>query len=122
VGREVLNYGHTFGHAVERVERYAVRHGDAVSIGLCYVAELARLAGRLDPATAERHREVLGQVGLPVTYPAGRWDSLLGAMRVDKKSRGDALRFVVLEGLARPVILAAPDPALLRAAYAAIAR
>lgn len=120
IGREVLNYGHTFGHAVEQVERYSFRHGAAVAIGMRYVAELARLSGRLDEQTADRHRHVLELVGLPTTYPSGRWDALHEAMRVDKKTRGDALRFVVLEGLARPAILTAPDPALLTAAYAEI--
>jgi 3-dehydroquinate synthase len=122
VGREALNYGHTFGHAIERVERYRHRHGDAVAVGMVYVAELARLAGRLDEATADRHRSILEQVGLPTSYGGGSWEQLLEAMRLDKKSRGDRLRFVVLEGLARPGILEAPDPALLTAAHAEISR
>ena len=121
-GREALNYGHTLGHAIERVERYKFRHGAAVSIGMMYVAELARLAGKLDEATADRHRSVLELVGLPTTYQGGVWSQLHDAMKVDKKSRGDQLRFVVLEGLARPAILQAPDPALLTAAYAEISR
>ena len=121
-GREVLNYGHTLGHAVERVERYKFRHGAAVAIGMTFVAELARLAGKLDEATADRHRSVLQLVGLPTTYRGRVWPQLLEAMKVDKKSRGDQLRFVVLEALARPGILAAPDPALLTAAYAEISR
>jgi 3-dehydroquinate synthase len=121
-GRETLNYGHTFGHAVERVERYKFRHGAAVAIGMTYVAELARLAGKLDEATAERHRYVLELVGLPTSYRGGVWGQLHDAMKVDKKSRGDTLRFVVLEGLAKPGILQAPDPALLTAAYAEISR
>jgi len=117
-----LNYGHTLGHAVERVERYKFRHGAAVAIGMMYVAELARLADRLDETVADRHRSVLELVGLPTTYRRGVWDQLHDAMRVDKKSRGDQLRFVVLEGLARPTMLEAPDPALLTAAYAEISR
>jgi 3-dehydroquinate synthase len=121
-GREVLNYGHTLGHAVEKAERYKFRHGAAVAIGMTYVAELARLAGRLDEPTAERHRTVLELVGLPTTYRGGVWGQLHEAMKVDKKSRGDQLRFVVLEALARPTILTAPDPALLTAAYAEISR
>jgi len=122
VGRELLNYGHTFGHAVERVERYQFRHGAAVAIGMRYVAELAHLAGHLDRDLADRHRRVLDLVGLPTTYVPGRWEELLTGMRVDKKTRGDELRFVVLDDLARPVVLTAPDPALLTAAYAEILR
>lgn len=118
--REILNYGHTLGHAIERVEDYRWRHGDAVSVGLCYAAALARLAGRLDPATAARHAAVLRGLGLPTGYPAERWPELLTAMRVDKKSRGGRLRLVVLDGLARPGVLDDPDPALLAAAYAEV--
>lgn len=120
LGREVLNYGHTLGHAIERVEDYRWRHGAAISVGMVYVAELARLAGRLDDATVNLHREALGALGLPTTYAGGRWERLLAAMRVDKKARGDMLRFVVLDGLARPAILEGPDPALLAAAYAEV--
>jgi 3-dehydroquinate synthase len=118
--REVLNYGHTFGHAVEQVERYAFRHGAAVSIGMVYVAELARLAGKLDDELVERHRAVLSGLGLPTTYRGDRWPQLLDAMKRDKKSRGSMLRFVVLQGLARPTRLEGPDPALLQAAYAEV--
>ncbi len=121
-GREVLNYGHTLGHAVERVERYKFRHGAAVSIGMVYVAELARLAGKLPDEVVDRHRSVLETVGLPTSYGGGSWAQLHEAMRLDKKTRGDALRFVVLDDLARPSILTAPDPALLTAAYAEISR
>jgi 3-dehydroquinate synthase len=115
--REILNYGHTLGHAIERTEGYAWKHGHAVSVGLVYAAALGRLAGRLDGATAERHRAVLTRVGLPTTYKPGAWDVLHSAMRVDKKARGATLRFVVLDGLARPSTLDGPDEALLRRAY-----
>jgi 3-dehydroquinate synthase len=114
--REFLNYGHTLGHAVEKVEQYRWRHGAAVSVGLVFVAELARLAGRLDDATAARHRTVLESVGLPTTY-AGDWQQVLAAMRIDKKSRGSRLRFVVLDALARPRMLEDPDPTHLVAAF-----
>jgi 3-dehydroquinate synthase len=120
VGREALNYGHTFGHAVERVERYAFPHGAAVSIGMVYVAELARLAGRLDDAITRRHRDILASVGLPTAYASGRWTQLFEAMRMDKKSRADRLRFVILEAVGRPAILEAPDSELLTSAYASI--
>jgi 3-dehydroquinate synthase len=120
--REILNYGHTFGHAIEQVERYAWRHGAAVSVGMVYVAELARLAGRLDDEVVDRHRSILSSVGLPVTYRGDRWPGLYDAMRRDKKNRGSLLRFVVLDGLARPNRLEGPDPALLSAAYAEVSR
>ena len=118
--REVLNYGHTFAHALEQVEHYSWRHGDAVSVGMVYAAELARLGGRLDDAVVARHRSILAGVGLPTSYRGDRWPQLLDAMRRDKKSRGSVLRFVVLDGLAMPARLEGPDPSLLRAAYAAV--
>jgi 3-dehydroquinate synthase len=120
--REILNYGHTLGHAIEKLERYQWRHGAAISIGMVFAAELGRIAGRLDDATADRHRSVLDSLGLPTTYETGAWPRLLEAMQVDKKTRGDRLRFVVLDGLAKPGILEAPDPQLLIAAYSEIAR
>lgn len=121
-GREALNYGHTLGHAIERVERYQFRHGAAVSIGMVFVAELARLAGKLTDECADRHRAILTSVGLPVSYTGGTWAQLLEGIKVDKKSRGDLLRFVVLEDVGRPVVLEGPDPALLTAAYAEISQ
>ena len=120
IGREALNYGHTLGHAIERLERYKWRHGAAISIGMVFVAELARAAGKLDDATADRHRAVLESLGLPTSYRADAWSHLQDAMKLDKKTRADRLRFVVLEGLAKPTILEAPDPSLLVAAYAEI--
>jgi 3-dehydroquinate synthase len=119
--REVLNYGHTLGHAVELVERYQWRHGAAVSVGMVYAAELGRLAGRTPEALVDRTRSVLRALGLPTTYRQDRWPQLLDAMRRDKKARGDLLRFVVLDGLARPARLEGPDPSLLVAAYTELA-
>ncbi|MCD5343049.1 3-dehydroquinate synthase [Pseudarthrobacter sp. NPDC092184] len=119
--REILNYGHTLGHAIELVERYSWRHGAAVSVGMMFAAELARSVGRLSDADADRHRSILESLGLPVTYRRDRWQGLLDGMRRDKKSRGDLLRFVVLDGVAKPGILDVPDTSLLFAAYQEIA-
>jgi 3-dehydroquinate synthase len=120
--REILNYGHTLGHAIERVEGYRFRHGDAVAIGMVYVAELARLAGRLDEATCALHRTILASVGLPTAYPAGAWTSVREAMSVDKKARGARLRLVVLDSLARPSILDNPSEELLWQAYREVSK
>jgi 3-dehydroquinate synthase len=118
--REILNYGHTLGHAIERRERYQWRHGAAVSVGLVFAAELARLAGRLDDATTQRHRTILTSLGLPVSYDTDALPQLLEYMAGDKKARAGVLRFVVLDGLAKPGRLAGPDPSLLAAAYAGL--
>lgn len=119
--REILNYGHTLGHAIEHTERYRWRHGAAISIGMMFAAELSQLAGRLPVEDVERHREILGSLELPLSYPLGRWQTLLATMRRDKKARGAMLRFVVLDGIARPRILDAPDESLLFAAYQSLA-
>lgn len=118
--REILNYGHTLGHAIERAERYRWRHGAAVSIGLVYAAALGRLLGRLDDATADRHRTILEALALPTRYAPDAFPALLDTMRVDKKARGNRLRFIVLEGLGRAVAVDDPDPAVLVAAYSEV--
>ena len=116
-GREALNYGHTMAHAIEKATSYQVRHGEAVALGMIYVAELARLSGHLDDATAARHRSTLEAVALPTHFDGAAFDELLATMRVDKKSRGSQLRFVVLDGVGKPVVLAGPSEEHLRAAY-----
>lgn len=115
--REILNYGHTLGHAIEHAERYKWRHGAAIAIGMVFVAELARLAGRLSDADVERHRSVFALLGLPVTYQASKWDQLLATMQRDKKSRAGQLRFVVLDAIGKPTIMTAPALELLHASF-----
>ncbi|WP_327091168.1 3-dehydroquinate synthase [Nonomuraea sp. NBC_01738] len=118
--REILNYGHTLAHAIERHEQYHMRHGEAVAIGMVYAAELSRLSGRAD--LTERTRSILTSVGLPVAYRADAWPALRDHMRLDKKNRGAKQRFVVLDDLAKPASLEGPAEALLEAAYKEIAR
>jgi 3-dehydroquinate synthase len=115
--REILNYGHTLGHAIEHAERYQWRHGAAVSVGMVFAAELSRLAGRLPDAVVDRHRSILSALTLPISYPTGRWQTLLATMKRDKKVRGNTLRFIVLDDIARPTVMQAPDESLLFAAY-----
>ena len=122
VGREILNYGHTLGHAIERVEKYTWRHGAAISVGMIYIAHLANMAGRLSDEALARHYRILNLVGLPTSYADGRWNDLLSAMKLDKKSRGSLLRFVILDDVAKPALLEGPDPALLVAAYQEIVK
>jgi 3-dehydroquinate synthase len=117
--REFLNYGHTLAHAIERVEDFGWRHGEAVAVGLVFAAELAGQAGLLDRSAVARHRDLIAAMGLPTAY-AGDWARLQSVMRVDKKARGASLRFVVLDGLGNPTILTDPDQAWLDAAWAAV--
>ena len=119
IGREALNYGHTLGHALERVHAYRMRHGEAISIGMVFAAELAKRTSTIDDDLLARHRSVLQALGLPIATNVP-FAPLLDAMRLDKKTRGSTLRFVVLNGLANPTILTGPDDATLRAAHAAL--
>lgn len=119
--REFLNYGHTLGHSIELAERYNMRHGAAVSIGMAFAAELGRTVGKTSDEVADRHISILKSLGLPTTYRGDRWSSLLDGMRRDKKTRGDLLRFVVLDEIGHPRILDVPDTSLLFAAYQEIA-
>jgi len=118
--REFLNYGHTLGHAIEHAERYKWRHGAAISIGMVFAAELSMLSGKLSEAEVSRHRSIFEGLGLPITYRADRWPQLLDTMQRDKKARGGALRFVVLERIGKPSILSAPTPELLFTAFQSI--
>ena len=112
--REILNYGHTLAHAIEKVEDYKWPHGHAVSVGLVYAAMLGKLTGR--PDYVARTRGLLVELGLPVTYN-GDWAALREAMAVDKKARGNSLRFVLLDKLAKPVTVPVDDEDLLMRAY-----
>jgi len=119
--REMLNYGHTLGHAIEKLERYTFRHGDAVAIGMVFAAEVARLAGQLTEREVALHKELLTAVGLPVTYRSDAWPALRATMSLDKKARGARLRMVVLDGIGNPVIYDSPPEELLTEAYQAVA-
>lgn len=94
--REVLNYGHTMGHAIELHSKYQLRHGEAVAIGLVYIAELAHLKGLLSEELVALHRSLLQRLGLPTTYPARAWEELQSLLSLDKKTRGKSLRFVAI--------------------------
>ncbi|MCW2287924.1 3-dehydroquinate synthase [Leucobacter luti] len=119
--REILNYGHTLGHAIEHAERYQWRHGVAISIGMMYAAELGRMAGALSDEAVDRHRRILSSLTLPLHYPAGRWQGLLATMQRDKKARAGMLRFIVLDDIGKPRVLAGVDDSMLQFAYQEIA-
>jgi 3-dehydroquinate synthase len=119
--REILNYGHTFGHAIERVSNYSIRHGEAVAIGMVYVAELAHAAGLITQELLEQHRRVLAGVSLPTAIGdiagGGNWPALFAAMSLDKKARGNSIRFVVLTEVGSCSRLEAVEEADLKSAY-----
>ncbi|RMB58739.1 3-dehydroquinate synthase [Tessaracoccus antarcticus] len=118
VGREALNYGHTLGHAIEARESYRLRHGQAISIGMVWMAEVSHRLLGLDPGLVARHRDLLEGLGLPTSYQRDAWPPLRQLMSLDKKARGATLRLVGLAAQGRPVIIDAPQEAALAAAYA----
>ncbi len=120
VGREALNYGHTLGHAIEAREAFTMRHGPAISIGMVFMAEVSRRMLGLDDDFVALHRELLGGLGLPLSYDPQAWPELRALMSLDKKSRGARLRLVGLRAQGQPVIIADPRESVLEAAYAAL--
>lgn len=103
--REILNYGHTLGHAIEKNENYELRHGEAVSIGLIFAAELSNILDKLSKTNVEKHRELLSHFNLPISYKPGAFPRLLEIMAGDKKSRGSNLRFIGIAKIGEPIWL-----------------
>ena len=95
--RELLNYGHTLGHAIEKVENFSWKHGAAVSVGCVFAAALSVAAGFAQSRFIEEHQRVLASLGLPVTYSAAKREEVERAMLADKKVRAGVLRFVVVD-------------------------
>lgn len=120
--REILNYGHTFAHAIEKVERYRFRHGNAVSVGMMFAAHVAHKLEMIDTDLLERHRKVLAAAGLPTSYRGGDFATLLDAMRADKKVRNGKIRMVLLRDLAQPVTVPIEDIAVLEYAFRKVAK
>lgn len=120
VGREQLNYGHTLGHAIEVIENYEIRHGEAVALGMMFAAELSARALQLDPVVIAEQRRLLSSVGLATRYNRAPWKRVGELMARDKKSRGSTLRFVGIKALGAPAIIADPPEDMLRECYEAI--
>jgi len=115
--REVLNYGHTLGHAVELHSKYSLRHGEAVAIGMVFVAELSSRVGVMSAELVQQHRKLLSDLGLPITYVKDAWPELSLLLAMDKKSRGNSLRFVAISGIGKTLRLADVNQEDLEMAY-----
>jgi len=96
--REVLNLGHTVGHAIEKCSGYALRHGDAVAVGLVAAARISRKMGLCDADVPNRIESLLVETGLPVRHSVAT-QALMAAMTADKKSRGGQARFVLVNDI-----------------------
>lgn len=121
VGRELLNYGHTLGNAIEQHAAGALNHGFAVSIGMMFAAHVSEQLGFAPASFVARHRLLLERLGLPTGYGLDAWPVLRALMNHDKKARGSALRLVLLDDVAQPRIVEAPPEDVLTAAYRALA-
>jgi 3-dehydroquinate synthase len=121
VGRLLLNYGHTLGHALERLAGYrGLRHGEAVALGMVFAARVAEALGLARPGLADGHVELLAALGLPVGGVSLDPDQVLAAMATDKKQR-KGLRLVLLRDLGQPEVVTSPDRQVLVAAIRSLA-
>jgi 3-dehydroquinate synthase len=118
--RAVLNYGHTLGHAAERLASPALRHGEAVSIGMVYAADLSISLGLMDPGDAQTQRRVLEAIGLPTKLPSLEVDELIRYMKRDKKTEGGMIRMVLPIGIGSPPILRTVEEPMLVEALGAV--
>jgi 3-dehydroquinate synthase len=115
--REILNYGHTLGHAIELHSKYTLRHGECVSIGLVFAANLANQFGILADQSTDLHKKILSNLGLPTSYESRHWPELRANMAIDKKSRSGTLRFVAISEFGKTLRIEAPSESDLLAAY-----
>ena len=120
--RVLLNFGHTFGHAIEAGSGYgAWLHGEAVSAGMVMAAELSARLGLVSKSDVDRVRSLLERAGLPVAGPSIAPARLLELMSVDKKNLRGSSRFVVLEAIGHAALKAGVDQRLVTDAIAAAA-
>ena len=119
--REILNYGHTVGHAIEMHSDYKLRHGEAVAIGMVFAAELSHAHGTLTAKDVALHRELASNFNLPIQYPRTAWSAVYSNLTRDKKNRGGKIRFVTLKGPGVTDRLEVVSENLLREIYERIA-
>lgn len=120
--REILNYGHTLGHAIEKDSNYRLRHGEAVSIGMVFAAELSSELAGLSMDAVQLHRELLSNFNLPISYPKGRWKNLSSLLLKDKKVKQSKLRFIGISKIGKPVWLEDVSSSTLTKTYERIAK
>ena len=118
--RATLNLGHTFGHAIEQVSGYRLRHGEAVAVGTVAATRMAVALNRCDAETAGRIESCLDKLGLPTTVSGLDLDEVYAMMFQDKKRSGKMLRFIIPLTIGDVVIIDDPGARLVRAALASV--
>lgn len=114
--REILNFGHTFGHAVEKDSGYTLRHGEAVAVGLHFALLLSEELSSLDKAVVDRSVALLAGLGLPIHYE-GDFDLFMRLMQGDKKSRSGKMRFIGIASIGEPVWYEEVNAEILQSVY-----
>jgi 3-dehydroquinate synthase len=119
--RALLNFGHTFGHALEAERGYGeLLHGEAVAIGMVVAATLSARLGRAPADDSARLARLLSQLGLPTTLPPASADALLARMRLDKKNLGGRIRLILWRGIGKAEIVPDVDEAAIRDVLTAV--
>ena len=120
--RATLNLGHTFGHAIEQVSEYTMRHGECVAVGMVAAARMAADMGRCDPALADRIEQVIARLDLPTRAPGFDVDAVAATMWYDKKRAGKTIRFIIPQALGDVVIVDSPGEEVVRRTLAYVLR
>ncbi len=114
--REILNYGHTLGHAIESESNFSLKHGEAIAIGMHFAAALSAKIEGLNIDIFDRHKEILKKLDLPIHYKSGAWEKLYSFMLNDKKRKGTEVRFVSLKSIGQCGRISIPE-SILREVY-----
>ncbi len=115
--REILNYGHTLGHAIEKVKLYSISHGQAIAIGMVFAAQLSHRLGFINEELVARHVKVLQDIGLGVSIQDVQFEEVLPFMLRDKKNFGGKSRFILLKDLAQAEVVENIDVEILKETF-----
>jgi 3-dehydroquinate synthase len=114
--RHILNFGHTLGHALETMSQYTITHGEGVALGMIAAARLSEKMGYLESNEAKRIEALIREAGLPCKIPETFFaDNIIAALQMDKKKKGDIIRFVLLKKIGMPFIIGSIKPEMITA-------
>ncbi|MDP3880231.1 MAG: 3-dehydroquinate synthase, partial [Dehalococcoidales bacterium] len=111
--RNILNYGHTIGHAIETISDFQIQHGEAVAIGMLAAARISNALGVLDGEAVIRLKDVIARAGLPTELPAFELEKLIQAMKHDKKVLQGKIRFILPRAIGEVFITDDVSPSLI---------